>query len=58
MTPFEALCEGLNIKPGSKYVEVVSNLVNALIFDEERSYSDDEIDRLASIKFKKLFPYL
>ena len=58
MTMFEELCASLNVKQGSKYEIVVSNLVNELIFDEERTYSDDEIKQIVSDKFRKLFPYI
>lgn len=58
MTMFEELCASLNVKPGSKYETVVSNMVNDLIFDEERTYSDEEICQIVSDKFKKLFPYM
>ena len=39
MTYFEALCDSLNVKKGSKYEIVVSNMVNDLIFDENRKSS-------------------
>lgn len=58
MTPFEELCNSLNVKQGSKFETVVSNLVNELIFDDERTYSDEEINLIVSAKFKKLFPYI
>lgn len=58
MTMFEELCNSLNVKKGSKFEAVVSNLVNELIFDEERTYSDEEIKQIVSCKFKKLFPYI
>ena len=58
MTMFEELCASLNVKQGSKYEIVVSNMVNDLIFDENRTYTDEEIDRIVTEKFKKLFPYL
>lgn len=41
-----------------EFEAVICNLVNELIFDKERTYSDEEIERLVSIKFKKLFPYI
>lgn len=58
MTLFEGLCKSLNVKQWSKFEAVICNLVNELIFDKERTYSDEEIERLVSIKFKKLFPYI
>ena len=58
MTPFETLCYSLNVNPGSKYEVVVSNLVNDLIFDETRTYTDEEIAQIVAAKFKKLFPYM
>lgn len=58
MTLFEGLCKSLNVKQGSKFEAVICNLANELIFDKERTYSDEEIERLVSIKFKKLFPYI
>ena len=58
MTPFEALCERLNVKKGSKYEIAVSRMVNDLIFDETRTYTDDEINRLVAERFKKRFPYI
>lgn len=58
MTPFEELCNSLNVKPGSKYEITVSNMVNQLIFDENRTYTDEEICQIVTAKFKKLFPYL
>lgn len=58
MTMFEELCTRLNVQQGSKYEVVVSNMVNELIFDETRTYTDEEINQLVTRKFKKLFPYL
>ena len=58
MTPFEELCNSLNVKPGSKYEIAVSNMVNDLIFDENRTYTDEEIDQIVTARFKKLFPYI
>lgn len=58
MTYFEALCESLNVKPGSKYEIVVSGMVNDLIFDENRTYTDEEIDQIVTERFKKVFPYI
>ena len=58
MTYFERLCASLNVKQGSKYEIVVSNMVNDLIFDENRSYTDEEINSIVTEKFKKLFPYI
>lgn len=58
MTYFETLCDSLNVKKGSKYEIVVSNMVNDMIFDENRTYTDEEIQRIVTEKFKKLFPYL
>lgn len=58
MTYFEELCASLNVKKGSRYEVVVSNMVNDLIFDKSRSYTDEEVTRIVTEKFKKLFPYL
>ena len=58
MTMFEELCANLNVKQGSKYEVVVSNMVNDLIFDDDRTYTDEEICQIVSEKFKKLFPYI
>ena len=58
MTPFEELLDMLNVKKGSKFESVVCKMVNELIFDEETTYSDEEIKRIVSDKFKKLFPYI
>ena len=58
MTMFEELCNSLNVKPGSKYEAVVCHMVNDLIFDEKRTYTDEEIDQIVTAKFKKLFPYI
>ncbi len=58
MTMFEALCESLNVKQGSKHEIVVSNMVNDLIFDETRTYTDEEIVQIVTARFKKLFPYV
>ena len=58
MTMFEELCASLNVKQGSNFEPVVSSMVNDLIFDEERTYSDEEICQIVSDKFKKLFPYV
>lgn len=58
MTYFEQLCAKLNVKQGSKYEIVVSNMVNDLIFDENRSYTDEEIENIVTERFKKLFPYI
>lgn len=58
MTYFEALCDSLNVKQGSKYEKVVSSMVNDLIFDENRTYTDEEIVESVTAKFKKLFPYI
>ena len=58
MTMFEELCASLNVKHGSKYEIVVSNMVNDLIFDDNRTYTDEEINQIVTAKFKKLFPYL
>lgn len=58
MTMFEELCTKLNVQQGSKYEAVVSNMVNDLIFDENRTYTDEEIIQNVTCNFKKLFPYL
>lgn len=58
MTYFETLCESLNVRPNSKYEPVVSHMVNDLIFDENRTYTDEEITEIVTAKFKKLFPYI
>lgn len=58
MTMFEELCASLNVKQGSKHEVVVSNMVNDLIFDDNRTYSDEEIVYIVSDKFRKLFPYV
>ena len=58
MTMFEELCASLNVKQGSKHEVVVSNMVNDLIFDDNYTYTDEEICKIVSEKFKKLFPYL
>ena len=58
MTMFEELCASLNVKQGGKYEVVVSNMVNDLIFDDNRTYSDEEIVQIVSDRFRKLFPYL
>ena len=50
MTYFEQLCAKLNVKQGSKYEIVVSNMVNDLIFDENHSYTDEEIENIDSGK--------
>ena len=55
---FEELCASLNVKQGGKYEVVVSNMVNDLIFDDNRTYSDEEIVQIVSDRFRKLFPYL
>ena len=58
MTMFEELCNNLNVRSGSKYEVVVSNMVNDLIFDKNRAYTDEEIKRIVTDKFKKTFPYI
>ena len=58
MTMFEELCNTLNVRQGSKYEIVVCNMVNNLIFDDDRNYKDEEIVRIVSSRFKKLFPYI
>ena len=58
MTMFEELCANLNVKQGSKYEVVVSNMVNDLIFDDGRTYTDEEIFQIVIEKFRKLFPYI
>lgn len=58
MTLYEELCTRLNVPLGSKYEGAVCNMVNELIFDEKRTYSDEEITALVTSKFKKLFHYL
>lgn len=58
MTMFEELCASLNVEKGSKYEVAVSNMVNDLIFDDNRTYTDEEICQIVSAKFKKLFPYI
>jgi hypothetical protein len=55
---FEELCASLNVEKGSKYEVAVSNMVNDLIFDDNRTYTDEEICQIVSAKFKKLFPYI
>ena len=55
---FEELCNSLNVRHGSKHEIVVSNMVNDLIFDEARTYTDEEIVQIVTARFKKLFPYL
>jgi hypothetical protein len=58
MTFFEELCESLNVKQGGKYAAAVCSMVNALIFDENRTYTDEEMIKIVTCKFKKTFPYL
>lgn len=58
MTYFEELCASLNVKQGSKYEIVVRDLANELIFDDNRTYTIEEINQIVTAKFKKLFPYL
>ena len=58
MTMFEELCASLNVKQESKYEIVVSNMVNDLIFNENRAYTDEEINRIVTKNFRKLFPYI
>jgi hypothetical protein len=58
MTMFEELCASLNVKSGSKYEVAVCQMVNDLIFDDDRTYTDEEIVQIVSAKFKKLFPYV
>lgn len=43
VTSFERLCLGLGVDPRSEAAEVVSQLVNGLIFSDSREYTDDEI---------------
>lgn len=58
MTMFEELCSMLNVKQGSKYEIVVCEMVNDLIFDESKTYTDNEIIQIVSNKFKEIFPYM
>lgn len=58
MTMFEELCASLNVKQGSKHETAVCHMVNELIFDETRTYTDEEIVQTVTAKFKKLFPYI
>lgn len=58
MTMFEELCASLNVKQGSKHEIVVSNMVNDLIFDKNRDYTDEEVFQIVTEKIKKLFPYI
>ena len=58
MTMFEELCASLNVKQESKYEIVVSNMVNDLIFNENRAYTDEEINRIVTENFRKLFHYI
>ena len=58
MTWFEELCDSLNVEQGSKFEEALCFMVNDLIFDETRTYTDDEIHDIVTEKFKKVFPYV
>ena len=43
MTAFEQLCDRLGAKPNSEEEKVISGMVNDLIFDNFRTYTDEEI---------------
>lgn len=43
MTKFEELCDILGVKPDSVDAVKISGMVNDMIFDKTRQYTDEEI---------------
>ena len=53
MTMFEQLCKTLGVGHNTFAEQLVSEMVNEMIFDESREYTDDEIIAAVTKRFKE-----